>query len=764
MRQREEDVLRKSHEKYEELVNTIEGIVWEADPSTFQFTFVSKQAERFLGYPCSQWLAEEAFWKNHLHSDDLWVVAECQKAVAEKRSHEMEYRMIAADGRVVWLRDIGTVVAVDDRVVRLQGVMTDITARKRTEREMLAQQCIFEGFFQGSPLAIAVCKKDGYALNANQTFLEWFGFSLEELRQQPMESLIVPEDLANEARALASKILDGEMILQETVRKRKGGSLIDVSIAAYPVIIDDEVAGVYAVFTDISQRKAAEREIHQLSTALEQTADSVLITNRDGVIEYVNAAFEKTTGYSKAEAVGKTPRILKSGAQDAEFYRNLWGVILSGEVYRNVLINRRKDGKLYHEEKTITPLRDAAGGITHFISSGRDISERHQHELELRQAAKMEAVGRLAGGVAHDFNNLMTAVLGYADFLLEGLDPESPLRSDAEEIKNAGSRAVVLTRQLLTFSRRESICAEIVDLNALVHDISKMLRRLIGEDIELKSALAPEACFVKADPGLIEQVIMNLSVNARDAMPKGGTLSVSTAIVSRMAYKADGSEDGDPAASSIMLKVSDTGCGMDAETKSHIFEPFFTTKEVGKGTGLGLSIVYRIVCQSGGSIEVESEPGRGTTFRIYLPHCAAEAESIRAETVSAESHRGFETVMVVEDESGVRSLVCEILRREGYRVLQAGTPADALRLSQECAEPIHLLLTDIVMPRMSGLDLAREIQKQRPAIKVLYMSGYTADTTAHHGVSEAEIPLLRKPFTSDVLTKKVREALDGEDV
>jgi two-component system, cell cycle sensor histidine kinase and response regulator CckA len=381
-----------------------------------------------------------------------------------------------------------------------------------------------------------------------------------------------------------------------------------------------------------------------------------------------------------------------------------------------------------------------------------------QSEDYLRQSQKMEAVGRLAGGVAHDFNNLMTVIMGRSELLMTGLDEADPLRRNADEIKRTAERAVALTRQLLAFSRKQVLTPKVLDLNVVVANMDRMLRRLIGEDIDLVTVLGPALERVKADPGQIEQVIMNLAINARDAMPSGGKLTIETANVyldHAYARKHAAVRPGPY----VMLSVSDNGTGMDADTQSHIFEPFFTTKDQGKGTGLGLATVYGIVKQSEGYIWVYSEPGWGTSFKMYLPRIADAPEPLEPVPAVAQP-RGSETVLLVEDEDGVRELTREILTMNGYTVIAARHGAEALEVCQRHSGEIALILTDVVMPQMSGHELMERIRPLRPSLKVLYMSGYTDKAIVRHGMLTGDIAFLQKPFTPDALARKVREVLD----
>jgi len=492
---------------------------------------------------------------------------------------------------------------------------------------------------------------------------------------------------------------------------------------------------------------------------LDSATQAIIAIDRAGRIVLANHRAEEMFGYTRAELVGSRIEILlpeskrpvHTSQRDQYFDKphiRPMGIGMD-------LAGRRKDGVEFPVEVSLSYLQMAEGMFA--IAFVSDISQRKLLEDQLMHAQKMEAVGRLAGGVAHDFNNMLTVISGYNRMILDELSPLDPMRGYAEEILKAADRAGALTNQLLAFSRRQIMKPRVVNVNSVIEQTEKMLRRLIGEDVTLQFGLSPELGNIRADPGHVEQAVMNLAVNARDAMPMGGRLTIETAntqLDENYARTHMGVVPGE----FVMLAVSDTGIGMDAETKRRIFEPFFTTKEKGKGTGLGLATVYGIVKQAGGDIWVYSEPDKGTTFKLYFPRVKdAVTDSAKADTESPQGSN--ETILVVEDEKAVRELTVKMLQRLGYSVLIAGSGAEAIEISRAHAGRISLLLTDVVMPNMSGRQLADILLPARPGMKVIYLSGYTENTVIHHGVLEAGIEFLPKPFTREVLAKKIREVL-----
>jgi PAS domain S-box-containing protein len=542
--------------------------------------------------------------------------------------------------------------------------------------------------------------------------------------------------------------------------RRKNGEIFPVEVTISKLGAGDDMM-LTAVVRDATERKRAEADLLLQSTALNAAADPMVITSRDGTIAWINAAFTACTGYSAEEAIGRDTRVLlRSGVHDRAFYKPLWDTILAGNVWRGEMTNRRKDGSLHPEMQTITPVKNARGEISHFIAVKRDLTREKQLQAQFLQAQKMESVGRLAGGVAHDFNNLLSVIIGWTEMAMADLPEGHPIRPSLKEVLSAGQGATGLTRQLLAFSRQQVVEPTLFNPNDLVVEMDKMLRRLLGEDIEFMTRTDPELGTVKMDRGQLEQVLMNLVVNARDAMPEGGELTIGTANVVLDAEDPQRHATVTPG-DYVMLAVSDSGMGMSEEVKTHIFEPFFTTKERGKGTGLGLATCYGIVKQAGGDIVVHSEAGFGTTVKIYLPRrheAAEETARLRKKTPV----RGVETILLVEDEPAVRRMTARMLETLGYRVLSTGSGEEALRVIDDGRESPHLLLTDVVLSDgMSGPVLMERVRALRPDLKVLFVSGYTSDVTILHGLLEQSVALVQKPFTAESLGSKVRQVLDA---
>jgi PAS domain S-box-containing protein len=634
-RWRAEVELRRSEERFRALLENVwDSIVLIDAAGVIHF---SASAETVGGYRHEDLIGRNVL--DLLHPEDRGSAEQMLAGLVEVHGARVatEIRFLHADGS--WR--VGEVIAqnlLGHPAVRGIVINThDITERKRVEEELEVQRAYFAELFESAPEAIVLVDEHDRVLRANQEFTRTFGYTIEEVVGRPAADLIIPAELRDEALAITERVAVGEKVSLETVRRRKDGVRVPVSILATAIRAPGKGLEIYGIYRDITGRK--------------------------------------------------------------------------------------------------------------------------QLEEQLLQSQKIEAVGRLAGGIAHDFNNLLTAIRGHTSFLMEEIPTDAPWRSELGEIDRAAGRAASLTRQLLAFSRKQILNPRVVDLNALILGMEKLLRRLIGEDIALVAALSPGECRVKADPGQLEQVLLNLVVNARDAMPAGGRIVVETRPVPASVASAPASAA--PAAGGYaLLAVRDNGQGMDEQTRERIFEPFFTTKGPGEGTGLGLSTVYGIVEQSGGWLRVESEVGRGTTMSVFLPWAEEAVEAPPAPARQGEAAGRGETVLLVEDDGAVRALARRILERQGYRLLAAGTGEEAIQLATHHDGALDLLLTDVVMPGMSGRELAERLTAERPGLGVLFMSGYTEDDVLRRGIFETGTSFLGKPFTPDVLARRVREVLE----
>jgi PAS domain S-box-containing protein len=550
----------------------------------------------------------------------------------------------------------------------------------------------------------------------------------------------------------------------------ESGSIVETEVACgervfalhLVPVLDTGYANLYGL--DITGLKAAEgalRESEEMYRTLVATSpDAITVTDLSGRITNVSLRTLEMHGYDGAgELVGKSSLDLIGPEERGRAVENLQKVLREGSIQIAEYTLLRKDGTRFTGELSAALIRDADGRPRAFIGAMRDLTERKRLEEQLRQAQKMEAIGQLAGGIAHDFNNLLTVINGYSQLLLASLEPDSALRPDLAAVLQAGERAASLMRQLLAFSRRQILEVRVLNLNEVIEGMAKMLHRIIGEDISLRLRLSGDLGNVKADPGQLEQVVVNLAVNGRDAMPGGGVLTLETAnieldeaIAGRHVTVAPGRY--------VMLAISDSGTGISGEVRKHLFEPFFTTKQIGKGTGLGLATVYGIVKQSGGDINVYSEVGQGTCFKVYLPRVDDGYEKPQAPEAVARPPEGRETVLLVEDEDEVRDFASVALRRLGYTVFEARMGDEAIEFFRQSSIPIHLVLTDVVMSGMSGKEMVDRLLQIGQGFRVLYMSGYTGDAIVHHGVLDPGTPFIQKPFTIEAIARKLREVLD----
>jgi two-component system, cell cycle sensor histidine kinase and response regulator CckA len=653
-----------------------------------------------------------------------------------------------------------------DRMARLPGAVTralqekdERVARRRAEEALRESEEKYRLLFESNPHAMWVFDRETLEfLEVNEAAVERYGYSRDEFLAMSIKDIRSPEDVPK----LLDDLSQSPEGLTTTLRRHRtrSGEAIDVEITSDSLRFDGRAATL-VLANDVTMRLRAEAELRsseeRFRLAFNASPEPMTIsTLEEKRYLDVNSNFLKVTQYSRDEVIGRTATEIGFWQKPEERDAILSGVRAQG-AYDVEISFGTKSGEVRAALLSVQHIEWA--GQQCLLSVVKDVTERKDLEQQFRQAQKMEAVGQLAGGVAHDFNNLLMVINGYAQLVLEKLKPDDPLRKHVDEIKKAGDRASTLTRQLLAFSRRQILMPQVVDLNAVVAGMHGMLSRLIGENIELTVIAGPELGSVKVDPGQIEQVILNLAVNARDAMPQGGQLVLETQNVDLDESYTRNHAQMKPGRH-VLLAVSDTGGGMDIEVQKHIFEPFFTTKPPGKGTGLGLSTAFGIVKQSEGSIWAYSEPGRGTTFKIYLPRIDKMAETLEPGQQLAEPALGGCTVLLVEDEASVRGLVRQNLNLMGCRVLEAQNGLEAIRIAEEHAGPIHALVTDAVMPGLNGQEVAERLAATRPDTKVLYMSGYTDDAVVRNALLGAHVAFIQKPFTSQALARKLSELLN----
>lgn len=587
-----------------------------------------------------------------------------------------------------------------------------------------------------------------------------YGYRADEVLGKSITFIVEPHEEAEEEERMRQVRETGSWRGEYLQRRKNGTSFWADTAISLVADAQGRPQGLIGIDRDITDRKRAEDENRLLIEAIEQSAESVIITDTQDLIVYVNPAFERTTGYNRAEVLGKSPNILSSGQHDEAFVAEMWAALFAGKVWKGRIVSRKKDGALFVEDATISPVRYDRDEIVNFVAVKRDITRELELEEQYRQAQKMEAVGQLAAGIAHDFNNLLTAINGFAALLQGELAPDDPHQEPVSKILRAGHRAADLVRQLLAFSRKQAISPRPLNLNAVVIEMDKMLRRVIGEHIVLETWLAPDLGPVNIDPSQLEQVILNLAVNARDAMPEGGRLTIETSNVT-LKDPLTGSPPRVRPEAYVLLSVRDSGHGMSDEVRSHIFEPFFTTKEVGQGTGLGLSMVFGIVKQNGGEIRVDSREGRGAVFKIFLPQAGEPVPAPPRQEAAPNPPSGTETILLVEDEASVRELARRVLQAQGYDLLEAQDGWQALDVAAKHRGPIHLLVTDVVMPGLSGQDLSRQLVEHRPNLKVLFISGYSDGVLKDQGAKDRGAHFLPKPFHPTDLAREVRAVLDS---
>ncbi len=716
---------------------------------------------------CNQGLSEISGYSQDelIGMDGLLLVAEeSRKEVMNNimSAYEQSYEVtgLRKNGEKYPIRLAARNIPYQGRPVRVVE-FTDITERKQAEEALRESEVKYRALVESSNDLI-------WELDENERFSyvspqveAILGYTPEELIGTSPYDLMAPDE-AERVRRVFQEIKQSPTVItgMVNVNLHKDGYEVVLETGGVPVLDEDgQLIGYRGVDRNITERKQAEEESARLMQAIEQVEEIIVITDAEANIQYVNPAFERVTGYGREEALGQNPRILQSGQHAPEFYQKMWETLAAGKPWSGRLINKRKDGAIYTEEATLSPVTDGSGKIVNYVAAKRDIT----HELELqnqfRQAQKMEAVGQMAGGIAHDFNNLLQVISGYAELFEMDLEPDDKKTPAICEIGKATQRGKTLVSQLLAFSRRQVIQPQDTNLNDVIDPLLKMMRGLIGEHIELDFIAGRELGTIHADRGMIEQVMMNLCVNARDAMPENGKLTIETKNVTINSNDTRTHTWAMPGGY-VLLSVTDTGCGMARQIREKVFEPFFTTKEVGKGTGLGLSTVFGIIKQHDGHIEVHSKQGKGTTFTIYLPTVAREATAVSPRKVSGPVVGGDETILIAEDDETVLVLAEHLLIGAGYTVLTATNGEEAVAMFEQHADEIDVVMFDVVMPRLGGKQALDRILELRPGLPHLFASGYSEDEVHNNFIQKRGLHLLSKPYQTKTLLKKIREVLD----
>ncbi|MDZ7373393.1 MAG: PAS domain S-box protein [candidate division KSB1 bacterium] len=753
-------LLVEAETRYRDLVHRVPIGLYRLGPDG-TFADANPALASMLGYPRPDALIGRRLWDLFCRPEfvEVW------KGQLERngRLEGLEYEMRRADGRIVWVRDYCTAARDrEGRIWRYEGSLEDVTARHEAEQALAQERNLLRTILDNAVDYVFVKDRASRFILTNPAHLRILGArSLDEVVGKT-DFDFFPRELAERYYADEQEVIATGRPLLNRLEKAVDPQGNEYWLLTTKTPLWDasgNTIGIVGISRDITELRRVEEERNRLVMAVEQAADGVLLVDSTRRIRFANRACGNILARSPASLIGQDA--LSSGCfeLDREQRREIGTQLQQQGWWSGRLRGRRLDGTEIVCEASVSRFSpEDSPAESNYVVVLHDLTRIELLERQLEQSRRLEAVGRLAGGIAHDFNNVLTAISGYADLILLDLEANDPIRQDVEEIKKAASRAASLTRQLLAFGRKLVLQPRVLNLNELVENLTKMLRRLIGEDIELVVDLDPELGNIHADPAQIEQVVVNLVVNARDAMPHGGRLVIETSNVALDEEYARTHVDARPG-NYVMLAVSDTGHGMDEATKAHIFEPFFSTK--GKDhAGLGLAQVYGIVKQSGGHIWVYSEPGHGTTFKIYLPRVDAPAEKpVQPEEAKAVLE-GTETVLLVEDDDTVRALTRSVLRRFGYTVLEAKSPGDALLISERHAGPIHVLVTDVVMPGMNGRELAERLRTQRPDLRVIYCSGYTDNLVTVQGLLEEGVDFVPKPFHPEALLRKVRDALD----
>ncbi|HET6272935.1 MAG TPA: PAS domain S-box protein, partial [Bacteroidota bacterium] len=702
-----------------------------------------------------------ATWNAIVHPDQREEMLQyfLQDVVAARRPFNKEYKIVRAkDGAVRWLWGRGELTYDEaGSPVRMIGVIQDITEKRRAEEQLQRSAIEYRNLFERANDAIIIFEPvDEIILEANGKACEIYGFSRQELVDLSLKK--ITKDVAKGEQQIQELLRGGDFHNFETVHLRKDGTPIDMLVSASVIEYMGRKA-IQSINRDITDWKHAQEKLRQLSSAVEQSPVSIIITDTKGAIEYVNPRFTEVTGYTYAETIGKNPRILKSGNQTPEEYARLWATITAGKEWRGEFLNKKKNGELYWEFASLSPIKDESGAITHFLAVKEDITERKSLEQQFRQVQKLESIGTLAGGVAHDFNNILGIILGHSTLLRRVVDDPQRMEKSIGSIESAVHRGAGLVRQILTFARKTDVAFEQLNVNETISELQKMLEETFPKTIVLSVHFDHPLCIIEADRTQLHQTLLNLCVNARDAMPDGGTITIRTSQIPGEQIRRRFMQASK--AVYACITVSDSGTGMDEATRQRVFEPFFTTKDKGKGTGLGLAVVFGIMQSHHGFIDLESEVGTGTTFRLYFPHPAASIQPSNGEaTVLDAVAGGDETILLVEDEEMLRELARTLLETHGYKVILASDGDEAVRRYEESRDRIALVVSDIGLPKLSGDAVFHKLKATNPRVSVILASGYIEPGVRSALLREGVHEIVQKPYEPTDFLRKIRETLD----
>lgn len=807
-RKRSEEALRERERAWATLINNLPGFVYRcANDPTWTMEYISDGCREITGYEPEDFVGNRTLAYSDIllpsYRESIWK--KWQDLLAKKAVCEVEYPIITRKGEIRWVWERGQgVFSADGQLQFLEGFITDITERRIAENQMSLNEARLRSLHEITQYSAA--STEDFLNFAMRQAMNLTGsrmgcmYHYDERRRvvalntcadsmkqceiahpQSLDELATTEIWGEAVRQKKPFIMNEHRATRAAEGTHPGRDGEPRNFLAIPLFADEEIVAVVGVGnkesdydeTDVQQlfllmdatwriveTKRLEAVQRRLATAVENAAEAVLITDVDGIIEYVNKACENMTGYDKDELLGQNPRILKSGQHNSAFFATMWETIRAGKVWSGRLTNQRKDGRLYHAEATISPVKDSSGKIVNFVGVKRDITDNLELSKQLSQAQKMEAVGTLAGGVAHDFNNVLQVVLGYSDLILADENVPQRYRADLQKIRQSARQGADLIQRLLTFSRKTDIRPQPINLNFRIRDMRRMLERAIPKMIEIRLSLSEELATINADPTQVDQILMNLMVNARDAMPEGGQLIIETGNVVLDEEYARTHLDAEPG-EYVLLTVTDTGTGIDREALEHIFEPFYTTKAAGEGTGLGLAMVHGIVKQHGGHISCYSEPGHGTTFTIHFPALISD-RGREAIFVREMPRGGSETILLVDDEQLIRGLGFRILTKAGYRVLVASDGKEALEIYRAHGDDIELVILDLIMPEMGGKQCLEGLLSIDPSVKVIVASGFSADGPTREALSAGAQGFVSKPYDIRQVLQVVRQVLDAK--